>query len=141
MMDKVTAFLEDLATMKTESMLELADRIRDEMGAEKSDAFLQKVKPAIEQAETTLGQTRTELDNGVRVLTGEEVATDTIGADDTMNTDGDEVGLDDLEGPETDEFGAADAEAGGTEPEGREQRESKEVFEQSNRIYSKLAGK
>ena len=141
MMDKVTAFLEDLATMKTESMLELADRIRDEMGAEKSDAFLQKVKPAIEQAESTLGQTRQELDNGVRVLTGEEVATDTLGGDDTMNTDGDEVGLDDLEGPETDEFGATDAEAGGTEPEGRDQRESKEVFEQSNRIYSKLAGK
>ena len=141
MMDKVTGYLEDLATMKTESMLELADRIRDEMGAEKADAFLSKVKPAIEQAEATLGQTRQELDNGVRVLTGEEVATDTIGADDTMNTDGDEVGLDDLEGPEADEFGAADAEAGGTEPEGREQRESKEVFEQSNRIYSKLAGK
>ena len=38
-------------------------------------------------------------------------------------------------------FGAVDAEAGGTEPEGREQRESKEVFEQSNRIYSKLARK
>ena len=142
MMDKVTAFLEDLATMKTESMLELADRIRDEMGAEKSDAFLNKVKPAIEQAETTLGQTRQELDNSVRILTGEEVATDTIGADDTMNTDGDEeVGLDDLEGPETDEFGAADAEAGGTEPEGRLERESREVFEQSNRIYSKLARK
>ena len=141
MMDKVTGYLEDLATMKTESMLELADRIRDEMGAEKSDAFLSKVKPAIEQAEATLGQTRQELDNGVRVLTGEEVATDTIGADDTMNTDGDEVGLDDLEGPATDEFGATDAEAGGTEPEGREQRESREVFEQSNRIYSKLAGK
>ena len=141
MMDKVTGYLEDLATMKTESMLELADRIRDEMGAEKSDAFLNKVKPAIEQAETTLGQTRQELDNGVRVLTGEEVATDTMGADDTMNTDGDEVGLDDLEGPETDEFGAADAEAGGTEPEGRLERESREVFEQSNRIYSKLARK
>ncbi len=76
MMDKVTGYLEDLATMKTESMLELADRIRDEMGAEKSDAFLSKVKPAIEQAEATLGQTRQELDNGVRVLTGEEVATD-----------------------------------------------------------------
>ena len=141
MMDKVTGYLEDLATMKTESMLELADRIRDEMGAEKSDAFLQKVKPAIEQAETTLGQTRQELDNSVRILTGEEVATDTMGADDTMNTDGDEVGLDDLEGPETDEFGAADAEAGGTEPEGRLERESREVFEQSNRIYSKLARK
>ena len=141
MMDKVTGYLEDLATMKTESMLELADRIRDEMGAEKSDAFLSKVKPAIEQAESTLGNTRQELDNGVRVLTGEVVAADPMGSDDTMNTDGDEVGLDDLEGPEADEFGAADAEAGGTEPEGREQRESKEVFEQSNRILGKLARK
>ena len=55
-----------------------------------------------------------------------------------MNTDTD---LDSLENPEADEFGASDAEAGGTEPEGREQRESKEVFETSNRIYAKLAGK
>ena len=105
MMDKVTGYLEDLASMKTEGMLELADRIRDEMGADKADAFLQKIQPAI----------------------------------DTINTDAD---LDSLESPEEDdEFGATDAEAGGTEPEGREQRESKEVFEQSNRIYAKLAGK
>jgi hypothetical protein len=143
MMDKVTGYLEDLATMKTESMLELADKIRDEMGADKSDAFLQKVKPAIEQAEATLGTTRQELDNGVRILTGEETSTDPMGADDTMNTEpeADLDGLDDLEGPEADEFGAVDAEAGGTDPEGREQRESKEVFERSNRIYSKLARK
>ena len=141
MMDKVTAFLEDLATMKTEGMLELADRIRDEMGAEKADAFLQKIQPAIEQAEATLSTTRQELDNGVRILTGEEVAPDPMGADDTMNMDEPDADLDDLEAPETDEFGASDAEAGGTEPEGREQRESKEVFETSNRIYGKLAGK
>ena len=141
MMDKVTGFLEDLASMKTEGMLELADRIRDEMGAEKSDAFLQKIQPAIEQAEATLATTRQELDNGVRILTGEEVASDPMGADDTMNMDDPDADLDDLEGPETDEFGASDAEAGGTEPEGREQRESKEVFETSNRIYGKLAGK
>ena len=145
MMDKVTGYLEDLATMKTESLLELSDRIRDEMGAEKADAFMQKIQPALEQEEASLTQTRQDLDNGVRVLTGEEQATtDTMGADDTMNTDA-EAGLDDLEGgnldSETDEFGAVDAEAGGTDPEGREQRESKEVFEQSNRIYSKLAGK
>ena len=141
MMDKVTSFLEDLASMKTEGMLELADRIRDEMGAEKSDAFLQKIQPAIEQAEATLATTRQELDNGVRILTGEEVASDPMGADDTMNMDDPDADLDDLEAPETDEFGASDAEAGGTEPEGRDQRESKEVFEQSNRVYSKLAGK
>ena len=141
MMDKVTSFLEDLASMKTEGMLELADRIRDEMGAEKSDAFLQKIQPAIEQAEATLTTTRQELDNGVRILTGEEVASEPMGADDTMDMDTDLDSLDSEGGEETDEFGASDAEAGGTEPEGREQRESKEVFETSNRLYSKLAGK
>jgi len=141
MMDKVTGYLEDLASMKTEGMLELADRIRDEMGAEKSDAFLQKIQPAIEQAEATLTTTRQELDNGVRILTGEEVASDPMGADDTMDLETPDADLDDLEQPETDEFGASDADAGGTEPEGREQRESKEVFESSNRLYSKLAGK
>ena len=73
MMDKVTGYLEDLASMKTEGMLELADRIRDEMGADKADAFLQKIQPAIEQAEATLTTTRQELDNGVRILTGEEM--------------------------------------------------------------------
>ena len=140
MMDKVTGYLEDLASMKTEGMLELADRIRDEMGADKADAFLQKIQPAIEQAEATLTTTRQELDNGVRILTGEEVATDTIGADDSMNMDTDLDSLD-SENEESDEFGASDAEAGGTEPEGREQRESREVFETSNRIYGKLAGK
>jgi len=142
MMDKVTGYLEDLASMKTEGMLELADRIRDEMGADKADAFIQKIQPAIEQAEATLSTTRQELDNGVRILTGEEVASEPMGADDTMDMDTDLDSLDsDTDDTETDEFGASDAEAGGTEPEGREQRESKEVFEASNRLYSKLAGK
>ena len=143
MMDKVTGYLEDLASMKTEGMLELADRIRDEMGADKADAFMQKIQPAIEQAESTLTATRQELDNGVRILTGEEVASEPMGADDTMDMDTTDADLDDLETDdlESDEFGASDAEAGGTEPEGREQRESKEVFEASNRLFSKLAGK
>ena len=141
MMDKVTGYLEDLASMKTEGMLELADRIRDEMGADKADAFMQKIQPAIEQAEATLTTTRQELDNGVRILTGEEVASEPMGADDTMDMDTDLDSLDSEGGEETDEFGASDAEAGGTEPEGREQRESREVFEASNRILGKLAGK
>ena len=138
MVDKVTGYLEDLASMKTEGMLALADRIRDEMGADKADAFIAKIQPAIESAEATLNQTREDLDMGVRILTGEETATDTIGADDSMNTDLDnldtDLGVDD-------EFGAVDAAAGGTEPEGRAQRESREVFETSSRIYAKLAGK
>ena len=64
-----------------------------------------------------------------------------MGADDTMAMDTDLDSLDsDINDAEADEFGASDAEAGGTEPEGREQRESKEVFEASNRILGKLAG-
>jgi len=138
MMDKVTGYLQDLAEMKTEGMLELADRIRDEMGADKADAFVAKIQPAIESAEATLSQTREDLEGGVRILTGEETAAEPMGADDSMNTDLDnldtDLGVDD-------EFGAVDAAAGGTEPEGREKRESREVFEASSRIYAKLAGK
>ena len=141
MMDKVTGYLEDLATMKTESMLELSDRIRDEMGADKAEAFMQKVKPALESAEQTLTSTRTELDQAVRILTGEEIAsTEPMGTlDEPLDATGDE--LDSLNAPAGDEFAATDANAGGTEPEGRQKRESREVFEASTRIYSRLAGK
>jgi len=141
MMDKVTGYLEDLATMKTESMLELSDRIRDEMGADKAEAFMQKVKPALESAEQTLTSTRTELDQAVRILTGEEIAsTEPLGTlDEPLDATGDE--LDSLNAPAADEFAATDANAGGTEPEGRQKRESREVFEASTRIYSRLAGK
>jgi hypothetical protein len=141
MMDKVTGYLEDLATMKTESMLELSDRIRDEMGADKAEAFMQKVKPALESAEQTLTSTRTELDQAVRILTGEELAsTEPMGTlDEPLDSTGDD--LDSLNAPAGDEFAATDANAGGTEPEGRQKRESREVFEASTRIYSRLAGK
>jgi hypothetical protein len=141
MMDKVTGYLEDLATMKTESMLELSDRIRDEMGADKAESFMQKVKPALESAEQTLTSTRTELDQAVRILTGEEIAsTEPMGTlDEPLDTANDE--LDSLNTTASDEFAASDANAGGTEPEGRQKRESREVFEASTRIYSRLAGK
>jgi len=140
MMDKVTGYLEELATMKTEGMLELSDRIRDEMGAEKADAFTQKIKPALDSAEQTLTATRTELDQAVRILTGEETVSEPMGAlDEPLDATGDD--LDTLNAPAADEFAATDANTGGTEPEGRQKRESREMFESSSRIYSKLAGK
>ena len=40
MVDRITGWMEDTAEMQTESMLELADSIRDEMGSEQSEAFL-----------------------------------------------------------------------------------------------------
>ena len=148
MMDKVTGYLEDLASMKTEGMLELADKIRDEMGAEKADAFIQKIEPAISSAEDALSQTRKDLESGVGILTGEETPEEPMGLEEP-DVDADELDVDsavdslnpDADPDADDEFGAADAEAGGTDPEGREQRESREVFETTSRILSRLAGK
>ena len=48
MVDRVTNWMEDTAEMQTESMLELADAIRDEMGSEQAERYVQTVKPSLE---------------------------------------------------------------------------------------------
>ena len=133
MVDRVTGWMEDTAEMQTESMLEIGDKIRDEMGVDKSEEFINAVKPALGSLFTALESTRDSLTGGVAILTGE-------GAPDTM---GDEVPADDdmdmeptvdadaeAEAPEGDigdEFAAADASAGGEEEDDRGKRESIEL--------------
>jgi hypothetical protein len=130
MVDRITGWMEDTAEMQTESMLELGDKIRDEMGIDKSEEFINTVKPALGSLFTSLESTRDSLTGGVAILTGE-------GAPSTM---GDEVPADDMdmeptvdadaeaEAPEgDDEFAAADASVGGDEPDDRGKRESIEL--------------
>ena len=130
MVDRVTGWMEDTAEMQTESMLEIGDKIRDEMGVEQSELFIGTVKPALGSLFTALESTRDSLTSGVAILTGE-------GAPETM---GDEVPADDMdmeptvdadaeaEAPEgDDEFAAADASVGGDEPDDRGKRESVEL--------------
>jgi hypothetical protein len=136
MVDRVTSWMEDTAEMQTESMLELADAIRDEHGAEASDAFVSLVKPALDSLFSALESTRTSLTQGVGQLTGEAEPADTIGADDDMDMDmdtdmepvDDEVaGELDLEGDDEfgdDDFGADAAATGGEEAGDRAKRES-----------------
>jgi len=128
MVDRITGWMEDTAEMQTESMLELGDKIRDEMGIDQSETFINTVKPALGSLFTSLESTRDSLTSGVAILTGE-------GAPDTM---GDEVPADDdmdmeptvdadmeADAPEgDDEFAAADASAGGDEADDRGKRES-----------------
>ena len=128
MVDRITGWMEDTAEMQTESMLELGDKIRDEMGVDQSETFINTVKPALGSLFTSLESTRDSLTSGVAILTGE-------GAPDTM---GDEVPADDdmameptvdadaeADAPEgDDEFAAADASAGGDEADDRGKRES-----------------
>ena len=125
MVDRVTGWMEDTAEMQTESMLELADAIRDEMGSEASESFTNTVKPALEAMYTAMESTRISLTQGVGQLTGEAEPMDTMGDDDMdmePTVDGDDMDMD-IE-PEGDDFEADDAAAGGEEEAGREKRES-----------------
>jgi hypothetical protein len=129
MVDRLTGWMEDTAEMQTESMLELADAIRDEMGSAQSEAFTNTVKPALEAMYDVMETTRVALTQGVGMLTGEAEPMDTMGAEepdmDMEPTVDDEADVDmDAEMPAGDDFGAADAAAGGEEEAGREKRES-----------------
>ena len=136
MVDRITGWMEDTAEMQTESMLELADAIRDEFGSEKSEQFVQSIKPALEALYQTMETTRVTLTSGVGMLTGEEEGMNPMGADDGMGDMDMDAGMDDLAGDDMDagmddmdagmddDFGAAGAAAGGAELGGREQRES-----------------
>jgi SepF-like predicted cell division protein (DUF552 family) len=126
MVDRVTGWMEDTAEMQTESMLELADAIRDEMGSEQSESFVNAVKPALESLYAAMETTRDSLTGGVGMLTGEGEAPEAMGAEDDMDMEP-TVDTDmDMEEPAGDDFEADAAAAGGEEETGREQRESVE---------------
>ena len=150
MVDRLTGWMEDTAEMQTESMLDLADAIRDELGQEQSESFTMAVKPALEQLYASMEQTRVALINGVGLLTGEGGNMNMMGADDDMG--GDELdmepttdmdGADELSVDVDDEFGGSPAADGGEDPAGREKRESKEnrrkMIESSRRIGALLS--
>jgi hypothetical protein len=130
MVDRITSWMEDTAEMQTESMLELADAIRDEMGQAASDSFVGMVKPGLDSLYTALEATRESLNGGVSQLTGEGGAPDMMGADDDMgmdmeppvDADADSI-IDPTAGDEGD-FGAAEPATGGDEPADRAKRES-----------------
>ena len=127
MVDRITAWMEDTAEMQTESMLELGDAIRDEMGQEQSQTFIDSVKPALEALYQALESTRGTLTQGVTMLTGEEMPAP-MGAEPGMEEPGmEEPGMEptvDAEAEMDDEFATAEPAAGGMEETGREQRES-----------------
>jgi hypothetical protein len=138
MVDRVTNWMEDTAEMQTESMLELADAIRDELGADQSSQFVDAVKPALEALYGSMEQAREALSMGVGMLTGEQTAPATMGAEEPIEPVGDEVAADAEMEPtvdQEDEFGAAAPAAGGAEPAGRPTRESVDP----RRLATKLA--
>ena len=136
MVDRITGWLEDTASMKSESMLELVDSIRDEMGNELSQQFSDTVKPALEELYTSLETTRTTLAQAVSILTGEEGPQGAPSAGPSMGAEMPST----MGEPEElgDEFGASPAAAGGAEAAGRAKRES---IEYSRRLGTILSSK
>ena len=132
MVDRVTGWMEDTAEMQTESMLELGDKIRDEMGSEQSEQFINTVKPALENLYTVFETTREALSGGVAIVTGEG-APEPIGADPEAPAEDPEAEMEPTvdadagaEEPVADEFGASEPATGGEEVADREKRESVE---------------
>ena len=144
MVDRITGWMEDTANMQAESMLELIDSIRDEMGSDLAMEFESLVKPALATIYTALESSRQQLTGGVTLLTGEG-GEPMLGDEEVAPEFGEEEPTDDDlmpgEGGEeepTDEFGAAAPAAGGSEAAGRPTRES---VEYSRRLATLLAPK
>jgi hypothetical protein len=143
MVDRVGRWIEELSGMENETLLQLGDSIRDEMGQEQAKAFIEAVAPAIQAALDNLKQTRDTLSTGVRSLASGEQPDTMLGAEPAM---GDEGGMD-MAAPDTmnepemgaeeDPFAAAEPGAGGMETTGREQRES---IDRQSRLMKILAG-
>tara|TARA_B100000683_G_scaffold69890_1_gene68413 strand:- start:43223 stop:44368 length:1146 start_codon:yes stop_codon:yes gene_type:complete len=132
MVDRLTGWMEDTAEMQTESMLELGDKIRDELGSEKSEEFINTVKPALENLYTVFETTREALTGGVAIVTGEG-APEPMGADPEAPAEEPMEPTVDQEAPGAeepvatdDEFGASEPATGGEEMADREKRESVE---------------
>lgn len=125
MVDRITGWMEDCASMQAEQMLDLTDSIRYELGADMAAKFERVVKPALAAIYDSLDLNRKQLTVGVSMLTGEEHAM--MGEQpDTDEDESIELGPDDADIEEpSDEFGASEAATGGS-PTGRETRESRE---------------
>lgn len=135
MVDRLTGWLEDVASLRAESLLELLDSIRYELGSDISQQFANKVKPALEEVYNTLERNRQLLAQAVAILTGEEApgmgaegapepapntpaAQASTAAASAVPETGEELP------PEEDEFAATAPAAGGEAQAGRAQRES-----------------
>jgi len=141
MVDRLSRFIEEISSMENETLLQLGDSIRDEIGQAESKTFIESSAPAIQAALENLKTTRETLSSAVGVLAGEETSSDMLG------TEPEEGGETDMaepaaaeapaEAPATDDFATAEPAAGGMETAGRETRES---INYESRLLKTLAG-
>lgn len=125
MVDSVQDAIEKVGKMQNEQLPQLLDSIRDQIGNEQADGFKNAVGTTLDTLMQQLQAAREGVDNGVRILSGEQT-------DQPMELPGDDLSSSDAELPpppgsdldqeETDGFAATDAAVGGAEELGRERR-------------------
>ncbi len=134
MVDRITGWLEDVAAMKAEQLLELTDSIRETQGSDVAQQWQDSVKPALEAVYTALETSRTGLSSALAIVSGGEAPT-TMGAPtaDAMGSATAELGAPpELPGAEEPELSAPSAEVG---------REKRESVDYSRRLGMLLASK
>ena len=125
MVDSIQDTIEKVGKMQNEQLPQLLDTITDQISAEQADAFKNSVGTTLQALMDNLQTAREGVSNGVKVLSGEQVAN-------PMAMPGDELGgeglpppplpTSDLDSEEGDGFAATDAAVGGPEELGREKR-------------------
>lgn len=144
MVNDFTSWMQRVGQYQTKTMIELADAIKADFGAQESETFKQSVGPALSATLEVLTQQRETISNAVAVLAGEAAPEIPMGAEPGMEPGMDSAGPDMMNPPAGDEFAGADAAAGGAEVTGRAMRESKEQrrarkLSEAHSIMSKLA--
>ena len=119
MVDQITGWLEDVAAMKSEHLLELLDSIREALGSDVAQQYQEAVKPALEAIYTALETSRQGLSTGLSAVSGE--AAPTMGAP----APGGDMGAPDMSSDMgAPEMGAPEMGAPAPDLAGREKRES-----------------
>ena len=143
MVNDFTSWMQRVGQYQTKTMIELADAIKADFGAQEAEAFKASVGPALSATLETLTQQREAVSNAVATLAGEAVPDAAMGMEPAMPPEPgmDASAPDEMNPmPAGDEFGAADA-AAGAGTTGREMRESRFArrLAESHSIMSTLA--
>lgn len=118
--DTITDMYEKIAEIKSSQVLELVDRMSNEMGQEQASSFSNQINPTLEALEDALSTARQGAQDAVSIVKGDAPTPMAGDGDIDTSLDTDIEGDSDIEGG--DEFGASEPAAGGTEPAGRAER-------------------
>jgi len=125
MVDRITGWLEDVAAMKAEQLLELCDSIREQQGSDVAQQYNDAVKPALEAIYTALETSRQGLSGALAIVSGGEAP--------TMGASGSELGGADLGAPAAGGLPSAAEEPTGA-PAAEAGRMKRESVEYSRRL-------